>query len=418
MDPTDAIDLDGFDTWLDQLALGIASPAPADAAELGQAAAWLQEKGQHIMASPSFERRLLAQLLPVPAVGHGSSEVPTKVFPALPRTSAQPLLNHRHRALMVATALLIAIPMMVVAIGSLGDGSNESTIPAPSNGLAQSGTPVSCSVEQPSTLTISGTPEHEAILIPNTNRPYPNVPGAGGPVLYEEDLPTGHPIDSDELPGIQRMLTTFAACLYAKDYASVDALFSDDSFRRAGVNRMAEIQGTPAPTADGLGTPVDPLRNLTAPVHPVIISHNVLPDGRVGVLLEQDLQGYGLEQYFILVKSDRGWLVDEVVNVTSEPHPSPEASSLTMVIEAIDLQFIPSNVQIPADVDVTLVVTNTGKARKTFVVSELDINQELPAGETISVVVNAPKGVYEFYSDVPGQQAAGMKGWLVVIPES
>ncbi len=175
---------------------------------------------------------------------------------------------------------------------------------------------------------------------------------------------------------------------------------------------------TPDPTMASFPTPTKALDTLPAPVIPIIVRSNVLSDGRIGVLLEQNVAGNGLPQYIILVGSERGWLIDEEITVTSTPNPSPEASSRTLEITAIDLQFIPSRIQIPADVDFTLVVKNEGVARKTFVIPELGIDEELPAGETLSVNVNAPKGVYEFYSDVPGQKAAGMRGWLIVIPGS
>lgn len=319
---------------------------------------------------------------------------------------------------MAVAAVLIAIPMVILVIRSFGGGSDDPTIPAPMNGLAQSGTPVPCSIQQPASLAVSGTPEHEAILFPTGNDSYPNIPNSGGPVLFEKDLPTGPPIPSDDLPGIQHMLSSFATCIYEHDYASIEAFLSDDTFRRGGTNRDGGVLATPVPATEGQATPINPLDSLTAPVTPVIISHNVLPDGRFGVLLEQDLSGFGLEEYVVLVDSDRGWLIDEAIYVSSRVDPSPEAASLTFAIHAIDLQFLPSRLEIPADVDVTIIVTNDGVARKTFVIPELGVKEELPAGETISVVVNAPKGVYEFYSDVPGQQAAGMKGLIIVLPSS
>ncbi len=419
MEPTDAIDIDGFDHWLDLLAQGITSPVPSDASHLAQAATWLHQKGQRTMVSSSFDRKLVGQLRPANADSASSSAPPDAVFPPRLRASRRATLSPWRRALLAAAFLLLAIPMMILAVRSFGSGgSDDPTITAPMNGLAQVGTPVPCSIQQPTTLEIVGTPEHEAILFATGNDFYPNIPGAGGPVLFENELPTGPPIPSDDLPEIQHMLASLAMCLYDRNYASIDAFLSDDMFRRDGANRDGGVLATPIPATDGRATPIDLRDYLMEPVTPVIVSHNVLADGRYGVLLDQDLTGFGLKQYFILVNSDRGWLIDESIYVSSRVDPSPEAASLTFAINAIDLQFLPSRIEIPADVNVTVIVTNDGMARKTFVVPELGVREELPVGESISVVVNAPKGVYEFYSDVPGQRAAGMSGFIIVLPQN
>lgn len=418
MEPTDAIDIDEFDRWLDELARGFASPAPAEASDLAQAATWLHQKGQSIMISSSFDRQLLAQLRPAGADGPASQTPPVALLPTPPSASTRATPSPRRRALMAAAAVLIAIPLLILVIRSFGGGSDDPTIPAPMNGFAQAGTPVPCSIQQPSLLEISGTPEHEAVLNANAMSGVPNIPDMGVPVQYEEDLPAGSPASKEDLAEIQHTLATFASCLYARE-GNADDFFSDDSFRRTGTNRdPVEVTITADPALAWIPTRTNPLDLLSAPVTPVIVRSNILPDGRIGVLLEQDVSGYGLQEYFVMVRSDRGWLIDEVVTVTTRPNPSPEPSMITLVITAIDLKFEPSRIEITADEYVTLLVRNEGVARKTFVVPELDIREELPPGEEVSILVNAPKGVYEFYSDVPGQQAAGMKGLIIVLPSS
>lgn len=373
-----------------------------------------------MMSSTPFQQQLDEQLRSLSASSAASLSQPIVSLPPRVRTATQVRANPRQRALMAAAAAtLLMIPIMILAIRSYGSGSEGPSIPAPINGLAQlSGTPVPCSVVQPSTLEISGTPVNKAILLANANRPYPNVPGYSGPVMFQTDLPAGPPASPEDLSAIQRTLTMFATCLYERHFEGLDALFSDDTFRRTGSSRNETPlpMVTPNPTLAWIPTPVRPLDSRSAPVTPVIMRSNILPDGRVGVLLEEDIAGYGLQQYLILVQSERGWLIDEEVMVTTETRPSPEASSLTVAITAIDLQFQPSRVEITADIDFTLVITNAGQVRKTFVIPELGIDEELPVGETISVHIIAPKGVYEFYSDVPGQKAAGMQGLLIVIP--
>lgn len=421
MDPTERIDIDRFDIWLDELARGVANPAPDDTSDLAQAAIWLHQKGEHTMTSRLFQQRLASQLQPATS----GDPLPAGEIPQLLRTPATVTntaarLAPRRWMLAAAAIVLLALPLAILVPRWFDSAPSDATIPAPINGLAQSGTPVPCSVIPPATLEISGTPVNEAVLLATANRPYPNVPGAGGPVAFLEDLPSGPPASPEDVAAIQQTLAAFSTCIYERDLVNADALFSDDSFRRSNSDREQSfrVTMTPDPTVAWIPTPIRPLDALGAPITPVILRSNVLPDGRTGVLLEQDITGYGLQEYFILVQSDRGWLIDETVNVIPETRPSPEASPLPMAISAIDLQFQPSRIEIPADVDVTLVVTNDGQARKTFVIPDLVISEELPVGKTISVVVNAPKGVYEFYSDVPGQKAAGMKGWLIVIPRT
>lgn len=419
MEPNDHVDIDGFDIWLDELARGIVSPAPTDSIDLAEAAIWLRKKGERTMISPSMQRRFDQQFLSMSTGGPSAPRQPITAQSPHTRTSSWTRPTSPRRALVAAVAvLLLALPIVVLAVRSFGSDPEGPSIPAPTNGLAQSGTPIPCNVVQPTTLEISGTPSHDPVLRTNGWAEMPNHSGYSVPALYIGDLPSGPPASAEDIGEIQRALAAFATCLYTRDFISADAFYSDDSFRRSGSNRQDSFRVTitPDPTLAVIPTPTRALDTLTAPIVPVIVRSNMLSDGRVGVLLEEDLSGRGLQEYIILVRSDRGWLIDEEIIVTSTPNPSPEASSLTIAIRAIDLQFQPSRIEITAGVDFTLVITNDGKVNKTFVIPELDIDEQLPAGETISVVVNAPKGVYEFHSDIPNQRAAGMQGLLIVIP--
>ncbi|MCO5221069.1 MAG: cupredoxin domain-containing protein [Thermomicrobiales bacterium] len=364
------------------------------------------------MSTNQLDHQIWTQLRPALAGGPETSAL--QLRPTAPASGRSLSTVPRHWLMSAAALLLLAVPVVLLLVRSFNSGSDGPVIPAPMNGLSQSSA-ATCSVEPRAIMTVSGTPEHEAILFANTNDWYPNIPSSRGPVLYEADLPTGPEASPEDLAGIQQTLETLAACLYERDYASVEALFSDDSIRRTGSNRGEGVQGTPIATTsatESKATPINPRGYLTHVVTPIILSSNVLPDGRIGVLLEQDLTGYGVKQYFILVDSDRGWLVDEAIYVTSRAKPSMVMFKIT----AIDLKFDPARIEIPADTDVTIVVSNEGMARKTLVVPELNINVELPPGEEVPVLINAPKGVYEFYSDVPGQRVAGMHGTIIVLP--
>ncbi len=271
------------------------------------------------------------------------------------------------------------------------------------NGLAQAGTPVACSVQQPSVLTISGTPENEALLQQNTFVSNPGHPGDRAVAIVEQDLPTGPAASKDDLADIQHVLATLAACIHAGDFVSADALYSDDSFRRAGVNRDIREQATPT-------TLPLPTEIVTA----VILSSNVLPDGRVGVLIEQDLWGFGQQEYYILVNSERGWLVDEVSLVVPNASIASPVASTAIKIIASDLTFTPGTLVIPADTEVTLTIINEGVVPHSFAISEFDIVVRLEPGQSEDLTLNLPPGTYVFKSTV-ANQGAFMQGTLVAV---
>lgn len=85
-------------------------------------------------------------------------------------------------------------------------------------------------------------------------------------------------------------------------------------------------------------------------------------------------------------------------------------------VTLIDLAYVPCAVTFPADTPSTLTLTNEyGAAIGNVVIDALNIRSENAApGEEVDIVIDAPAGVYVFYSDVPGQRAAGRAGILVV----
>jgi Cu-Zn family superoxide dismutase len=86
-----------------------------------------------------------------------------------------------------------------------------------------------------------------------------------------------------------------------------------------------------------------------------------------------------------------------------------------ITVTAHDIFFDPKEITIPANTDVTIIIPNEGAALHDFVVEELGIDAgNIPPGETVEVVINAPAGEYEYFCSVPGHKAAGMLGTLVV----
>lgn len=99
-----------------------------------------------------------------------------------------------------------------------------------------------------------------------------------------------------------------------------------------------------------------------------------------------------------------------------------EAAAETVTIESVDIDFIPDEVTIPANTDVTIELPNNGTILHTFVINDknnpdvpnLDIRVEMAPGSTEQVTVNAPAGDYYYWCDIPGHEPAGMYGTLHV----
>jgi plastocyanin len=99
-----------------------------------------------------------------------------------------------------------------------------------------------------------------------------------------------------------------------------------------------------------------------------------------------------------------------------------DAAAETVTIESVDIDFIPAEVTIPADTDVTIELPNNGVTLHSFVINEknnedvpnLDIYVEMAPGATEQAIVNAPAGEYYYWCDVPGHEPAGMFGTMIV----
>jgi outer membrane protein assembly factor BamB len=101
---------------------------------------------------------------------------------------------------------------------------------------------------------------------------------------------------------------------------------------------------------------------------------------------------------------------------------SPESASAAaaesgseMTVTAIDIEFVETELSIPADTDVVVTVKNDGALQHDFVIAELNIQSPLlNSGESAQVTINAPAGEYEYICSVPGHAQAGMIGILTV----
>jgi plastocyanin len=98
----------------------------------------------------------------------------------------------------------------------------------------------------------------------------------------------------------------------------------------------------------------------------------------------------------------------------SEAATGDTGAADAVTIEAVDIDWNPNEVTIPANTDVPVTVPNNGAALHTFVIEAAGFKIELAPGETGQLVINAQPGTYEFICDVPGHAEAGMVGTIIV----
>jgi uncharacterized cupredoxin-like copper-binding protein len=84
-------------------------------------------------------------------------------------------------------------------------------------------------------------------------------------------------------------------------------------------------------------------------------------------------------------------------------------------VTAVDIAFEQETLELPADTDVTIVLTNEGFLQHDLVIEDTDYKTELlDNGESAELVVNLPAGEYTYYCSVAGHREAGMTGTLTV----
>jgi uncharacterized cupredoxin-like copper-binding protein/mono/diheme cytochrome c family protein len=90
------------------------------------------------------------------------------------------------------------------------------------------------------------------------------------------------------------------------------------------------------------------------------------------------------------------------------------ATSDQFTVVSHDIFFEPTEIEIPANQDVKILLPNEGASLHNFAIDELGISVDIAPGETAEATINAAPGTYEFYCNVPGHKEAGMVGTLVV----
>ncbi len=87
-----------------------------------------------------------------------------------------------------------------------------------------------------------------------------------------------------------------------------------------------------------------------------------------------------------------------------------------IVVEATEMAFDPSSVEVAAGEPVNLTVTNVGRAFHDLTIDELDLQVDVASGQTATVGLEIDEpGEYVYYCSVPGHASAGMQGTLTVV---
>jgi hypothetical protein len=100
------------------------------------------------------------------------------------------------------------------------------------------------------------------------------------------------------------------------------------------------------------------------------------------------------------------------------PIPVYEARNVVgrVTIELTDRGFIPSRFENAINQPLAVTLVNTGTRLHTFTIDALDVDVEVPPGETRMLTIPSPTrlGQYTYYSDTPEDRALGMTGIMTV----
>jgi nitrite reductase (NO-forming) len=91
-----------------------------------------------------------------------------------------------------------------------------------------------------------------------------------------------------------------------------------------------------------------------------------------------------------------------------------DGAATSAEVDMVDLAFNPTEITIVANTDVTITAVNNGVLPHTFTITDVADTGDVLAGDSASVTVNLAPGEYKFICAVPGHEAAGMVGTLIV----
>jgi uncharacterized cupredoxin-like copper-binding protein len=110
---------------------------------------------------------------------------------------------------------------------------------------------------------------------------------------------------------------------------------------------------------------------------------------------------------------ESGGAVAPAASPAASPQASPIATEVNL--DMVELRFIPDTLEIPANVDVKVNLSNSGNLPHNFSIKDKDVSVDLAAGDKTSFTLNLPPGTYDFFCNVPGHESAGMVGKLTVV---
>lgn len=101
--------------------------------------------------------------------------------------------------------------------------------------------------------------------------------------------------------------------------------------------------------------------------------------------------------------------------VLADPsHATPEVGqhgTLELEVEAFDIGYRQTRIDVPANTDVNVTLVNTGLLEHDFKIDDPEVFSGLvEGGESVTFTMNLPAGEYEFYCTVTGHLQAGMAG--------
>jgi len=286
--------------------------------------------------------------------------------------------------------------------------------------IAQDATPAAGEVIDPAECQVEPrTTEELQQLVGTASEGTEATPGAVQAASTE-----GEDADEAAVQAVTQTYRELVACLNAGQFLRVYALYTDDYLRRtladSGID-LEQFQATPEPdpreTTALVG--VSDVRQLAGGQVTARVETTSSPEG-VATVIQSVLEPVG----------DRLLIADEtVVDVAAatpesagatpaagggEQAAAGEGASEAVVVESYDIYFEPDELTIPADTDVTVRLPNEGVTPHNFSIDELGIDVDIAPGATEETVINAPRGEYEFYCNVPGHKEAGMDGTLAV----
>jgi len=117
-------------------------------------------------------------------------------------------------------------------------------------------------------------------------------------------------------------------------------------------------------------------------------------------------------------------MASPMASPSASPVATPAAAAAAITIEGFDIGWRYEGqstapgapIEVPVSPGMTINLPNTGVAAHNFVVDEWGALVDMPIGGTVTYTVptDAAPGTYRFYCNVPGHEAAGMVGNLIV----